>query len=123
MTLSETTTRPNYSIGAAAKHTGVSVDTLHYYEKAGLLANVARSDAGRRVNSEEDCGWILFIRRLRATAMPVSEIARYASLVRTDTGTATQRRSIQETHRERVRHALAELTYALTVLYRKIEHY
>lgn len=121
--MNTTTARSGYSIGEVAERTGVSVDTLRYYEKAGLLADVARSDAGRRVYSDDDCGWILFVRRLRSTAMPVSELARYASLVRNGIGTAAQRRSILVAHRERVRHALGELNDALTVLDRKIEHY
>jgi MerR family transcriptional regulator, aldehyde-responsive regulator len=73
--------------------------------------------------SNDDCGWILFVRRLRGTAMPVGEIAAYAKLVRDGVGTISERRSVLEVHRERVRRAHAELTEALAVLDRKIKHY
>lgn len=115
--------RADYSIGEVADRTGLSVDTLRYYEKAGLLAGVARTHAGRRVYSDDDCGWILFVRRLRATAMPVGEIAEYARLVREGAGSVPERRRVLEAHRERVRRARDELADALSVLDRKIEHY
>lgn len=114
---------PTYSIGDVANRTGVSVDTLRYYEKAGLMPGVARNVSGRRVYSEDDCGWILFVRRLRATAMPISEIARYAELVRHDAGTPGQRRKVLMRHRDRVLEAQAELRAAVQILDRKIEHY
>lgn len=123
MTITEHSTRPEFSIGEVAERTGVGVDTLRYYEKAGLMPDVARDGGGRRVYSEDDCGWILFIRRLRATAMPIGEIARYAGLVRDDIGTSADRRAILEVHRDRVRVALGELSNALTILDRKIAHY
>jgi MerR family transcriptional regulator, aldehyde-responsive regulator len=115
--------RSGYSIGEVADRVGVSVDTLRYYEKAGLLNGVARSESGRRLYSDEDCGWILFVRRLRGTAMPVGEIAEYAKMVRDGVGTTSQRRRVLEAHRERVRLAHGELADALAVLDRKIEHY
>ena len=38
-----------WTIQRAAAETGLSADTLRYYEKIGLLADVARNTAGRRV--------------------------------------------------------------------------
>ncbi len=111
------------SIGEASERTGVSIDTLRYYERAELMPAVARTPSGQRVYSADDCGWIVFIRRLRATAMPVSEIAEYTALVRNDDGTPAQRREVLIRHRERVRDAIAELDGALSILDRKIEHY
>ncbi len=123
MTITAHPTRPEYSIGEVAVRTGVSADTLRYYERAGLMPEVERNDGGRRVYSEDDCGWIVFIRRLRATAMPIGEIARYAALVRDDVATPAERRAVLEVHRDRVRDAIGELTDALAILDRKIDHY
>ena len=111
------------SIGEASDRTGVSIDTLRYYERVGLTPPVARTASGQRSYSADDCGWITFVRRLRATAMPVGEIAEYTALVRNDDGTPRERRDVLVRHRERVRDAIAELDGALTILDRKIEHY
>jgi DNA-binding transcriptional MerR regulator len=112
-----------FSIGEVSERTGVSVDTLRYYERVELMPEVARNAGGQRVYSTDDVGWITFVRRLRATAMPVSEIARYTALVRNDVGTPAERREVLVQHRRRVEQAMSELADALAVLDRKIEHY
>jgi len=111
------------TIGEASERTGVSIDTLRYYERAGLMPEVGRDPGGRRNYTDDDCGWITFVRRLRATAMPVNEIAAYTALVRDETGSAADRRDVLVRHRERVCGAIAELHDALSILDRKIEHY
>ena len=50
-----------YSIGQAAKITGLSAHTLRYYEKEGLLPFVKKSGSGLRIFSETDLGWIAMI--------------------------------------------------------------
>ena len=59
---------------------GISAHTLRYYEKIGLLPAVERTDSNHRRYSERDVAWIAFIKRLKATNMPLSEIQRYAEL-------------------------------------------
>ena len=113
---------PGYTIGEISELTGVSVDTLRYYERAGLMPDIDRTLGGRRRYTEDDRGWILFIRRLRATAMPIGEIATYVAKVRAGDGTIEERRAMLAVHRERVRTAVDELTEALGVLDRKIAH-
>ena len=45
-----------YSIGQVAKKTGLSVHTLRYYEKEGLLPFVRKNGSGLRVFSDSDLG-------------------------------------------------------------------
>ena len=45
-----------YSIGQVAKKTGLSVHTLRYYEKEGLLPFVRKNSSGLRVFSDSDLG-------------------------------------------------------------------
>ena len=48
-----------YTIRQAAEHIGVSVDTLRFYDKQGLLPFVGRGDNGYRVFTETTLpGWI-----------------------------------------------------------------
>lgn len=68
-----------YTIGEFAKLTGLSIHTLRYYEQEQLLA--PKRDVGnRRLYAEEDKAWVDFIKRLKATGMPIKEIRRYAQL-------------------------------------------
>ena len=111
------------TIQGAATETGLSADTLRYYERIGLLPGIARSRSGHRRFSEDDLGWIRFLQRLRATGMPIEEIHRYGELMRQGDATSAERRQILEAHRDRITHELASLNDALDILDRKIAHY
>ena len=66
-----------YSIGQVSKKTGLSVHTLRYYEKEGLLPFVSKSGSGLRVYSDNDLGWLHMIECLKATGMPLKGIKQY----------------------------------------------
>src|SRR6266498_5095338 len=56
------------SIAEAARRTGVSVHTLRYYERAGLVVTtVDRTAGGQRRYQQLDLDWITICTRLRAT--------------------------------------------------------
>lgn len=112
-----------YTISETSAATGVSVDTLRYYERASVLPNIRRSSAGQRVYNTDDLGWIVFVRRLRATGMPIRQVRAYTHMVRAGDGTVAERREVLEGHRQNVAAARDELTTALEVLDRKIAHY
>lgn len=112
-----------WSIGEAADAAGLTVDTLRYYEKAGLIPAIARRPGGQREYTRDDLGWVEFVRRLRATGMPVGELARYTRMVRDGDGTLSERRAILAEHRDRVRRAIDELVAARDVLDRKLASY
>ena len=113
----------SYTIAEASQLTGVSTETLRYYERAGLMPDVARTEQGHRAYSADDLGWIAFVRRLRSTGMPMRRVAEYTGMVRRGDGTVTERRRLLEEHRATVASALDELAEALHVLDNKIAHY
>lgn len=112
-----------HSIAEAAEATATSADTLRYYEKAGVLPDIARSAGGQRIYSDDDLGWIAFVRRLRATGMSMRRIAEYAAMVRAGDGTVADRRRMLEDHRASVAAAIVELEEVLEALDTKITHY
>ncbi len=112
-----------HGIAVAAEMTGCSIDTLRYYERAGVLPDIARSDNGQRLYSDDDLGWVAFVRRLRATGMSMRRVGDYTSMVRDGDGTLAERRHMLELHRATVAAAIDELTEALGVLDAKITHY
>ena len=68
-----------YTIQQVTELTQVSAHTLRYYERIGLL-NVRHADNGHRRYSENDVGWIHFIMLLKATDMPLTDIAAFMQL-------------------------------------------
>ena len=45
-------------IAEVAKRYGISVDTIRYYERIGLVPHVTRLPNGIRDFTEYDCGWV-----------------------------------------------------------------
>jgi DNA-binding transcriptional MerR regulator len=112
-----------FSIQRAAAETGLSPDTLRYYERIGVLPGVARSPSGHRRYAEGDIGWIKLVQCLRATGMPIEELHRYAMLMQQGDSTAEQRLQLLEGHRTRITEEMRELTTALDLVERKIAGY
>jgi len=61
-------------IGQVSKQLDLSVDTLRYYEKFGLLSNVSRDTSGVRSYSEKDISCLKFIKRAQKMNFKLSEI-------------------------------------------------
>jgi DNA-binding transcriptional MerR regulator len=112
------------SIAEAARHTGVSVHTLRYYERAGLVVTaVERTSGGRRRYRQLDLDWITVCTKLRATGMPIRTIRRYAELVSAGHGNERERLALMQAHRAEVTAKLAELQENLRLIDHKIDVY
>ena len=61
-------------IGELAKQTGCDVETVRYYEKAGLLPAPSRSDGGYRQYLPEHLERLQFIRHCRSLQMGIPDI-------------------------------------------------
>ena len=62
------------SIGKLAKAAGVSVDTIRFYEKCGVLAEPARRPSGFREYSLRDLDCLRFVRRARGLGFSIPQI-------------------------------------------------
>jgi DNA-binding transcriptional MerR regulator len=116
-------TSTDLTIAEAAAEAGVSVHTLRYYERAGLLTPIERNGSGHRRFSPEDLEWIVVCTRLRATGMPIRRIRQYADLVRAGDGNEAERLALLEAHREEVRERLREVRRHLELIDYKIDLY
>ena len=58
----------------------ISVDTLRYYERIGLLPAVPRTPDGIRDYGEKDLGWIAFIKCMRSAGLPTEALIEYVEL-------------------------------------------
>jgi DNA-binding transcriptional MerR regulator len=110
------------AIAETAERTGVTAHTLRYYERIGLL-DVPRDRAGRRWYTEAELARVVFITRLRLTAMPIRDVQAYFRLVDAGPGNETERLALLERHRAQVKDRLVELQAALDVIDFKITTY
>ena len=86
------------TIDEVAKRTGLTAYTLRYYERAGLIAPVARAPGGQRRYAASDMEWIGFLLRLRETQMPIGQMQAFARLRSEGNATAPERRQLLEQH-------------------------
>ncbi len=109
------------NIREVSQRTGLSPDTLRWYEKVGLLAPV-RKKGGRRDYSEREIRWIGYVKCMRRANLPVEAIVEYIRLYRAgDESSRARRRAILVDHYERLSRDLEERRQALEYLRLKID--
>jgi DNA-binding transcriptional MerR regulator len=124
MNVDETTvTAPTLGIAAVAALSGLSPDTLRWYEREGLVPRVARGADRRRRYSEREASLVIMLAKLRDTGMPTDEMREFSRLVGGGAATHGQRLAILERHRERIADRQAQLDVGLAALNDKAEHY
>ncbi len=112
-----------YSPGQVAEQTGFSLDTLRYYERIGLLDDIARNSGGQRVFTEQDVAWLRILRCLRDTGMPIQRMVRYAELARGGDETITERLEVLAEHDRDIDDKIAHLRVEQEHIRAKIAYY
>jgi len=67
-------------VGEVARVFGVGVQTLHFYEREGLIPPPARSASGYRLYDAREIDRIRFIRKAQALGLPLQEIKHVLAL-------------------------------------------
>ncbi|MGH3759416.1 MerR family transcriptional regulator [Actinophytocola sp.] len=112
-----------YSPGQVAERTGFSIDTLRYYERIGLLDDIERNPGGQRVFTEDDVSWLMILRCLRETGMPIQRMVRFAELARDGESTIPDRIELLEEHDRDVDAKIAQLREEQEHIRGKIGYY
>lgn len=112
------------TVGQVAERTGLSTHTLRFYEREGVMADpVRRRPNGHRVYSTSDVQWLAICTRLRASGMPLTEIRRFADLIRQGAGNEDERLALLRSHERRILAQIVELQDCLAVISRKVTVY
>ncbi|GGO01910.1 MerR family transcriptional regulator [Saccharibacillus kuerlensis] len=112
-----------YSIGKVAEETGLSIHTLRYYEKEGILPPIKRNDLGMRVFDKDDMEWLEFTCCLRNTGMTIEEMKTFSHLTLQGDETVPQRIALLNQQQERVMSQVSQLNTYLSMIKYKIEKY
>ncbi|HEU5347814.1 MAG TPA: MerR family transcriptional regulator [Ktedonobacterales bacterium] len=113
-----------FTVQQMAQATGISAHTLRYYERAGLMQPAGRNNTnGYRAYTQQHVGWVLFIKRLRATGMPIRDIQRYTELILLGEQTVPDRMRLLKEHQTRVEAHLEEVSQHLAAITAKIAYY
>lgn len=111
------------TIQQVSERTGLSVHTLRYYEKIGLIHSVKRSSNLYRLYDIDNLSWIEFLMRLKQTGMPINQMIQFAYLRSLGSSTVNDRRKLLEEHYDSVVKQVDELQKSLKVIQDKINYY
>ncbi|MFG2867262.1 MerR family transcriptional regulator [Streptomyces sp. NPDC048338] len=106
----------------AADRTGVSIDTLRYYEREGLIGPIGRSAGGRREYTEEDVFWIGMVTCFREAGLGIADLRAFVAILRTE-HSAEDRVTFLRDRRAVLEQRVAALSRAIGVLDEKIAYY
>ncbi|MFH6614862.1 MerR family transcriptional regulator [Streptococcus suis] len=111
------------NIKEVSQVTGLSADTIRYYERIGLIPKIARKSSGVRDFSENDVAILEFIRCFRSAGMSIERLIEYMGLVQAGDSTVEARIDLLKEEQEELRSRLSEIQQALDRLDYKIENY
>lgn len=113
--------RGGITIGEAARHSGVKVPTIRYYEQIGLLPAPPRSDGNRRQYEGSDLGRLTFIRHARELGFDIEAIRALLALQDQPSQSCADADAIAKARLRDVEQRIARLTALKSELKRMIE--
>lgn len=111
------------TIAEVAKRYDLSTDTLRYYERIGLLPEIKRTAGGIRNYTEQDCGWVNYIKCMRSAGVSIETLVKYVSLFQQGEKTIPERKQLLLEQREQIVARIQEMNEVLARLDWKLDGY
>lgn len=96
-------------IGELATETGVNIETIRYYERAGILPAPARAANNYRIYSDTHRRRLRFVRRARDLGFTLAEVQTLLSMIDGGEYTCAEAKALGETHLSDVQAKIADL--------------
>lgn len=106
----------SYSIGQVADELGITIDTIRYYDKSGLLPFVKRNSIGRREFSANDLHLMRTIICLKNAGVPVADISKFIELRLVGDATLDQRYQLLKSHELDLQQQISDLQDTMSYL-------
>jgi DNA-binding transcriptional MerR regulator len=87
-----------YAIGKASAQSGVHIETIRYYERAGVVAKPGRSAGGRRLYTNTEIATLRFVKRCRRLGFSIAKIKGLLSVSSADERSCSEVKAIAEGH-------------------------
>ena len=110
-------------ISEAASQSGLSIDTIRYYESSGLLPPIERGADRQRRFSAVDVEWLILLSSLRDTGMPMKTMRHFAGLYRKGDETIPDRKKVLLEHADHLQQRRGALDRCADILAHKLERY
>lgn len=111
------------TIAEVSRKYDISIDTLRYYERIGLLPPVMRDKSGFRDFTEVDCNWVEFIKCMRNANISIEALTEYVALFQEGESTHEARKTLLEEQLADLDKRIAEMQAGRERLAWKVAHY
>lgn len=98
-----------FAIGEVSRLSGVTIETIRYYEREGVLPNPERSGSGRRMYSRDGLARVRFVKRSRDLGFTIAETRALLDLTAQTGQTCAQVKPIAQSHRDAVDEKIRQL--------------
>lgn len=112
-----------YLIKDVSKILGLSIYTIRFYDKEGLLPFVSRNKSGNREFTESDLGLFKVICCLKNSGMQIKDIKKYIDFCMVGASTIDARKKLLLEHRKEIMKQMNALNKNLGIVDFKIEMY
>ncbi|WP_073158441.1 MerR family transcriptional regulator [Seinonella peptonophila] len=112
-----------YSISEVANELNLTIYTLRYYDKEGLMPFIERTASGTRLFKESDINALKIIECLKSTGMPIKEIKKFIDWCSEGDSTLQQRYDMFMERKVNVKAQMEELKKTLELIEHKCSYY
>ena len=114
---------PKYTVREVAEMLGLSSYTIRYYDNAGLIPGVDRSEGNIRLFSDYNVSWLKLIHCLRATGLAIRGVRHCIGMGREGDSTIPERAELIFRQEKILREQLRNLQEQMEVLKYKKRYY
>ena len=112
-----------YTVKEVADKLGMSTYTVRYYDNAGLIPGVERTDGNIRMFSDQNISWLKLIHCLRTTGLPIEKVRHYVQMCLLGESTIPERAELIFQQERNLREQLKTLNRQMEILKYKKQHY
>lgn len=113
----------NYTVKEVSDMMGLSVPTLRYYDKMGLLPGLQRKSSGYRIFSDGDIEMLKIINSFKQAGFQIKDIQNYIALALKGDGTLQERYEIFLKQEQALNDKIQALQNAMEITQKKLAYY
>lgn len=104
------------AIGEASRQSGVSIETIRYYEREGVISRAGRTTSGRRTYTHAEISELRFVKRCRDLGFSIADAVALRKLAREPASACEVVEQLGRKHLAEVQTKIAELQRLETAL-------
>jgi len=113
----------NINIKKVAEIFDITIDTIRYYEKVGVIPPVTRKDNGHRDFTTQDMNWVFLAKSLRNAGVSIESMTKFTELSQATGEKRLEQKNVLNNQLKELDEKLKEIKKARDLLDYKIETY